>query len=162
MFKVLACCPAHRETSSSRRRNHSSEFRKFPWFVFRHLRILPSSLIRFNFHHVWIFPVVLAGHFRTCSCFPIRFIIAYRFRLLSSSGSDISGLARLPPDPLRILSFPDVTVFHLRTFPLFPSSSRFASCSTSSGYFFHIRKFPDVSVFPNRFFFHSCRMLPSF
>ena len=61
----------------------------------------------------------LAGHFRTCSCFPIRFIIACRFRLLSSSGSDISGLARLPPDPLRILSFPDVTVFHLRTFPVF-------------------------------------------
>ena len=119
----------------------------------------PSSLIRFKFHQFWIFPAFLAGHFRTCSFFPIRFIIVYCFRLFPFSGSDISGLARFPFDTLhiiRILSFPDVSVFHLRTFPAFPVffSIRFLFHQFRM-FRFHIRKFPDVSVFPTRFFFHS-------
>ena len=50
-----------------------------------------------------------------------------------------------------------------RHFRLFPSSSRFVSCSISSGCFaFAFGSFRMFSVFPTRSFFHSFRMLSVF
>ena len=103
-------------------------------------RALPD-LIMFSdsLHHSLPFPIAFIfrlGHFGTCppSSRPTSYPIVSGCYCLPSS--DISGF--------------------------FPSSSRFASCSTSSGYFaFTFGSFRMCSVFPNRFVFHNCRMLPS-
>ena len=122
--------------------------------------MLPSSLIRFKLHHFWIisgFPgralpdlFIFSDSLHHSLPFPIVFI----FRL--------GHFGTCPPSS-RLASYPIVFRMFLSSifghFRFFPSSSRFASRSTSSGYFaFTFGSFRNFRMLPS--FWH-CLMFPS-